>query len=346
MRIAHIAPLYEHVPPLRYGGTERIIATLVEGLVARGHDVTLFAAAGSRTPARLVSMVERPLWHDPSVRDRVAPHVRLHAEVFRRAWEFDVIHNHNDYLAFPYLADCPTPVVTTMHGRCDGPELRAVLRSFPEAALVSISRAQQACAPEGSWVGTVHHGIRTERLPFDPLGGDGLVFLGRISPEKGVHVAIDVAVAAGLPLTIAARVDPVDRAYFEQEVRPRLDHPLVRFIGEVGETEKGGLLRSARALLLPIDWPEPFGLVMIEAMACGTPVVARPYGSAPEIVAHGLTGFLADSLPDLVAAVRDAVRLDRAVCRQRVETCFGVGAMVEGYERIYRRMLAPERATA
>ncbi len=346
MRIAHIAPLFERVPPARYGGTERVVATLVDELVARGHDVTLFAAGGSRTRGRLVPVVPAPLWHDPSVRDVVAPHVRLHAEVFRRAREFDVIHNHNDYFAFPHLATCPTPVVTTMHGRCDLRELRALFRLFPEAALVSISRAQQACAPEARWVGTVHHGLRVEGIPFNPRGGEGLVFLGRLSPEKGPHVAIDVAIAAGLPITLAARVDPSDRAFFEREIEPRLGHPLVRYVGQVDDAGKARLLGSARAVILPIDWPEPFGLVMIEAMACGTPVVARPFGSAPEIVVHGVTGFLADDVAGLVAGVRAAARLDRAAVRRHVETRFSVEAMVDGYEQIYRGMLAAERATA
>ena len=287
-----------------------------------------------------------PLWHDKKVRDTVAPHFRLHAEVFRRAHEFDLIHNHNDYFAFPYLATSPTPVITTMHGRCDLPELHEVIRTFPEAALVSISRAQQAFLPDANWVGCVYHGLRLDRFPFNPHGGEGLVFLGRISPEKAPHVAIDVAVKAGLPLVIAARLDPQDREYFEREVKPRLDHPLVRYIGQVDDAEKARLLGSARALILPIDWPEPFGLVMIEAMACGTPVVTRPVGSAPELVVHGVTGFLAEDLDGLVAGVRAAASLDRAACRRHVESRFSVAGMVEGYERIYRSMLGGRRARA
>jgi glycosyltransferase involved in cell wall biosynthesis len=346
MRIAQIAPLYEQVPPIRYGGSERIIHYLTEVLVARGHDVTLFASGGSRTSARLVPVVPAPLWHDPSARDLVAPHVRMHAGVFARAADFDVIHNHNDYFPFPYLAHSATPVVTTMHGRCDLPELQALLRVFPEARLVSISEAQQACDPDASWIGTVHHGLPVEHYRFDPEGGKGLLFLGRISPEKGPHVAIDVAVAAGLPLTIAARIDPVDRPFFEREVRPRLEHPLVRFVGEVDDAGKQRLLGRACALLLPIDWPEPFGLVMIEAMACGTPVVARPVGSAPELVVDGVTGFLADDRDGLVAAVRAAHRIDRAACRRHVEARFSVSVMTDRYERLYRRLAAERRVPA
>lgn len=346
MRIAQLAPLFERVPPVRYGGTERVIHYLTEALVARGHDVTLFASGDSRTSARLVPVVPRALWHDPSVRDFVAPPVRMHAEVFARAREFDIIHNHNDYFPFPYIARSPVPVVTTMHGRCDLPELKALLRVFPEARLVSISDAQQACHPEGNWVGTIHHGLPLERYRFDPEGGEGLLFLGRISPEKAPHVAIDVAVAAGLPLTIAARIDPCDRPFFEREVRPRLEHPLVSFVGEADDAEKQRLLGRARALLLPIDWPEPFGLVMIEAMACGTPVVTKPLGSAPELVVDGVTGFLADDLEGLVAAVHEAGRLDRLACRRRVEARFGASAMTDRYERLYRRLLMERQVPA
>jgi glycosyltransferase involved in cell wall biosynthesis len=346
VRIAQVAPLFQRVPPVQYGGTERVMYNLVEGLVARGHDVTLFASGDAQTSARLVPVVPKPLWFDPSVRDVVAPHFTLHRQVFARAREFDVIHNHNDYYAFPYLRTSPTPVVTTMHGRCDLPELQAVLEVFPEAMLVSISNSQRASFPEGNWVGTVHHGLDLGRYPFNPRGGEGLVFLGRISPEKAPHVAIDVAIEAGLPLTIAARVDPSDRPFFEREVKPRLDHPLVRFVGEVDDAEKVRLLGSSRALLLPLDWPEPFGLVMIEAMACGTPAVVRPCGAAPEIVADGVTGFLASARAQLVAAVRAADRIDRAACRQRVEERFSVRSMVDGYEAIYRRLAAARRLTA
>ncbi len=343
MRIAQVTPLFEQVPPVRYGGTERVVYNLTEALVARGHDVTLFASGDSRTSARLVPVVPRALWHDPGVRDVIAPHVRMHAEVAARAAEFDLIHNHNDYFAFPYVGRLPTPILTTMHGRCDLPELQQLLAVFPEAPLVAISHAQQACAPEANWIGTVHHGLPVERYRFDPDGGEELVFLGRISPEKAPHVAIDVAVAAGMPLTIAARVDPTDRPYFEREVAPRLAHPLVRFVGQVDDAEKQRLLGRARALLLPLNWPEPFGLVMIEAMACGTPVIARPLGSAPELIVDGVTGFLAEGLDGLVAAVRAAGRLDRAACRRHVETHFSVATMAERYERLYRRLVAQRR---
>ncbi|HWP34076.1 MAG TPA: glycosyltransferase family 4 protein [Thermodesulfobacteriota bacterium] len=346
MRIAQVAPLFERVPPLRYGGTERVVSYLTEALVARGHQVTLFASGDSRTSARLVPVVPRALWHDETVRDRIAPHVRQHAEVFARAAEFDVIHTHTDYFAFPYLAQSPAPVLTTMHGRCDLPEVQAVLRTFTEARLVAISQAQRDSCPGASWVGVVHHGLPVTRYRFDPEGGERLLFLGRIAPEKAPQLAIDVAVEAGLPLTIAARVDPADRQFFEQEVRPRLAHPLVRFIGEVDDAEKQRLLGRSLALLVPLDWPEPFGLVMIEAMACGTPVVARPLGAAPEVVVDGETGYLADSRAGLVAAVRRAARLSRLACRRHVEAHFTVERMAERYEQLYRRLLAERRPAA
>lgn len=339
VRIAQVAPLFEAVPPGRYGGTERVVHFLTEALVARGHDVTLYASGESRTSARLRPMSDCALWRLRR-RDPTPWRVRMHAEVFARAGEYDVIHNHDDWLALPFLDASPTPVVTTVHGRVDLPELRALLGDFPRAALVAISDAQRASLPGASWVATVHHGLPVEAIPFSAAGGEPLVFLGRMSPEKGADVAIDVAVAAGLPLILAARIAPDERAFFDERVRPRLGHPLVRFIGEVDETQKRSLLGSARALLSPIDWPEPFGLVMIEAMACGTPVVTRPCGAAPEIVRHGVTGFLASDRDGLVEAVRAAGRLDRAACRRHVERRFSAQAMAARYERLYET-LAP-----
>jgi glycosyltransferase involved in cell wall biosynthesis len=282
-----------------------------------------------------VPMVPRALWQDGSSDDPVLAHIRMHGEVFRRAAEFDVIHTHTEYFAFPHIAHSPTPVVTTIHGRVDIPDLRATFRLFPEACLVSISRAQRADAPEASWVGTVHHGLPLEDYEFDPDGGEDLVFLGRMNPEKAPEVAIDVAVAASVSIVLAGRIEPGHQMFFEREVRPRLDHPLVRYVGEVGEEEKQRLLRGARALLFPIDWPEPFGLVMAEAMACGTPVVARPKGAAPEVVVHGVTGFLADRREALVEAVRAVRSLERADCRRHMEMHFSVNTMTRGYEQVY-----------
>ncbi len=344
MRIAQVAPLYVPVPPDRYGGTERVIHDLTEALVARGHEVTLFASGDSRTSARLVPAVPRALWRDASA-DAVAAHFRMHAEVFALAAEFDVIHTHTDYFAFPYIARSPAAVLTTLHGRTDAPELRALLRLFPEAHIVCISRSQERLVPEANRSATVYHGLPLEHYRFDASGGEGLLFLGRMSPEKAPHVAIDVAVAAGMPLTLAGRIDPVNRDYFEREVRPRLAHPSIRFAGEVSDEERLELLRGARALLFPIDWPEPFGLVMAEAMACGTPVVARPKGAAPEVVVHGVTGFLADTHAQLVEAAHATSRLDRAACRRHVEANFSVAAMVARYEEVYCAYLTPRRSS-
>jgi glycosyltransferase involved in cell wall biosynthesis len=355
MRIAQVAPLFVPIPPQNYGGTERVIHDLTEALVARGHDVTLFASGDSQTSARLAAAVPRGLWREhASAEASAAAHFRMHAEVFRHAAEFDVIHTHTEYLSLPYIRQSPAAVLTTLHGRVDVPELRAIFRLFPEARLVSISRAHQAQAPEVSWAGSVHHGLALERYAFNPIGGEGLVFLGRMCPEKAPQEAIDVALAAGVPLTLAGRIDPLERAFFEREVRTRLDRPRVRFIGEVGDKRKELLLGRARALIFPIDWPEPFGLVMAEAMACGTPVIARPCGAAPELIVDGVTGFLADSREALIEAVREVGCLDRAACRRHIEKNFSVATMTERYEEIYagllkrseRRMAAGARASA
>ncbi|MFL6566540.1 MAG: glycosyltransferase family 4 protein [Burkholderiales bacterium] len=343
MRVAQVAPLVLPVPPGQYGGTERVIHNLCEALVSRGHEVTLFASGDSDTSARLAPAVPKALWKDAPIPDPIAPVLRMHAEVFRRAHEFDVIHTHTDYFAFPFARESMAPVLSTLHSRLDIPHYPEMLQLFPEVHLVAISRSQQSQAPGANWAGTVHHGLAIDDYEFDPKGGEGLVFLGRLSAEKAPHSAIDVAVQAGVPLTVAGRVDRGEREYFEREVVPRLSHPLVRFVGQVGDREKQALLRNARALLFPIDWPEPFGLVMIEAMACGTPVIARPKGAAPEVLAHGVTGLLADSHDELVAAVAKVRSLDRAACRRRVEENFSVDAMADRYECIYSEVASRKR---
>jgi glycosyltransferase involved in cell wall biosynthesis len=339
MRIAQVAPLSLPVPPGRYGGTERVVYDLVEGLVARGHDVTLFASGDSRTSARLVSTVPCALWQETAA-DPIAADFLQHAEVFRRAAEFDIIHTHTSYRAFPYIEQSPAAVVTTLHGRLDTPQMQAILQIHPQARLVSISRAQQASAPDAAWAASIHHGLALHDYPFDPHGGEGLLFLSRMAPEKAPHVAIDLAVEAGMTLTLAGRVDPIDKAYFQRDVQPRLGHPLVRFAGEVSDEQKLQLLRGARALVFPIDWPEPFGLVMTEAMACGTPVIARPKGAAPEVIVDGVTGFLADSREALLRAVKTVHGLDRAACRRHVETNFSAAAMTGRYEALYGTLRA------
>jgi glycosyltransferase involved in cell wall biosynthesis len=339
LRIAQIAPLAVPVPPSEYGGTERVIYDLTEGLVARGHDVTLFASGDSETSGRLVPAVPQALWKEKDLTDPVAALFRMHADVFSRAAHFDLIHTHTDYFAFPYAKYSSVPVVTTLHGRLDIPDMAEMLRVLREPYLVSISRSQRSQVPDAHWAGTVHHGIVVENYRFDACGGEGLVFLGRFAPEKGAHLAIDVAIAAGVPLTLAGRIPPEEQSYFDREIRPRLAHRLISFVGEVGDEEKQKLLCNARALIFPIDWPEPFGLVMVEAMACGTPVIATPKGSAPEVIADGVTGILASSEQALVEAVAKVAAIDRMACRRHVEKQFAVARMVGRYERIYRQVL-------
>jgi glycosyltransferase involved in cell wall biosynthesis len=347
MRIAQVAPLYEAVPPALYGGTERVVSLLTEELVRRGHDVTLFASGDSVTSARLAAVTERALRLDASNREVLAAEIIRQLDlVFGNARDFDLIHCHVDYLAYPFAGLVATPTLHTVHGRLDLAYLEPIYRQFKHVPLVSISDAQRApLAGLGlTWAGTVHHGLDPERFTFSPEPGDYLAFLGRLSPEKQPDVAIEVAKRAGLPLRIAAKVDAADREYFERVVAPLLDDPLIEFIGEIGDADKAAFLGGARALLFPIDWPEPFGLVMIEAMACGTPVIARPCGSVPEVVRPGVSGFIADSIPELVDAVKRIDTLDRARCRRAFERRFSVARMVDGYEAVYRRACARPRA--
>jgi glycosyltransferase involved in cell wall biosynthesis len=347
MRIAQVAPLFESVPPRLYGGTERIVSYLTEELVSRGHDVTLFASGDSSTRATLVPVVERAMRFDVARRDVLAAEfIRQLGRVFSHAADFDVIHCHVDYLAFPFEGLTPTPTVHTVHGRLDLPHLLPVYRQFRSVPLVSISDAQRApLEPLGvRWAGTVYHGLPLERYAFAPRDAGYLAFLGRLSPEKQGDLAIEIARRVGIPLRIAAKVDSTDQEYFEHVIAPLLDDPLVEFLGEIGDDEKPAFLGGARALLFPIDWPEPFGLVMIEAMACGTPVIARPCGSVPEVVDDGRTGFLRDTLVELAEAVKRLDEIDRAACRQHVETRFSAARMAEDYERVYRRLGARRRA--
>ncbi|HSE03915.1 MAG TPA: glycosyltransferase family 4 protein [Methylomirabilota bacterium] len=345
MRIAHVAPLYERVPPALYGGTERVVAYLVEEQARRGHDVTLFASGDSRTSGTLVAPIPRALRLDQGGGEPLAPHMVEMAQVFEHAEDFDLIHCHVDYLAFPFTRLVPTPTVHTLHGRLDLPHVRPLMSHFGEVPLVSISNAQRRPLEDLdlAWVATVHHGLPLET--YRPGSGRGgyLAFLGRISPEKRPDLAIGAARRAGLPLKIAAKVDAVDRLYFEREIEPLLADPLIEYLGEIAEADKPALLGGAAALLFPIDWPEPFGLVMIEALACGTPVIARPYGSVPEIVTPGRTGFIADTVDELAEAVRHLDRIDRAACRREAEKRFSVERMVDGYEAVYAELDAGAR---
>ena len=340
LRIAQVAPLYERVPPALYGGTERVVAYLTEELVRRGHRVTLFASGDSETNARLIAPAEKALRLNPDAEDRLSPHVIELGQVIEHATEFDLIHCHVDYLAFPLSQFAPTPTVHTLHGRLDQPEQVAVFRQFHDVPLISISNAQREPLRHlgVNWLGTVYHGLPRDAYTYAPRGGPYLAFLGRLAPEKRPDLAIEVAKRAGLPLKIAAKVDDADRAYFEREIKPLLDHPLIELVGEIGDEQKSEFLGGALALLFPIDWPEPFGLVMVEAMACGTPVIARPFGSVPEILESGRTGLIGDTVEELVEAVKRIETIERAECRQEFERRFTVERMVDDYEAIYRSL--------
>lgn len=340
MRIAQISPLYESVPPERYGGTERVVAYLTEELIRRGHDVTLFASGDSRTRARLVPGSPTALRLAEKIRDPLGYHLCMLDEVVCCAREFDVIHSHADYLAYPFLAHCPTPSVSTLHGRLDLADLEPIYRRFPTMPVVSISDAQRLPLPRCNWVRTVHHGLPPDELELRTNPGRHLVFLGRVSPEKRVDRAIEIARRANLPLRIAAKVDPSDRGYFEHVIEPMLGHPLIEFIGEIGPSEKNDFLGNALALLFPIDWPEPFGLVMIEAMACGTPVIAFRGGSVVEVVEDGVSGFIVDSIDEAVDAIGRVGEIDRRDCRAWFEERFPVGRMVDDYLGVYERVMS------
>ena len=335
LRIAQVAPLYESVPPKLYGGTERVVSYLTEELVRQGHRVTLFASGDSRTSAELVSVCDRALRleHEPTA--ALALHALLIEAAFARADVFDVIHCHTDSIHFPLARRCPIPVITTLHGRLDIAGLDRLHREFAELPLVSISDAQRAPLPWASWAGTVHHGLPLElhRPHYD--AGRYLVFLGRISPEKRLDRAIAIAQRAALPLKIAAKIDAADREYFAAHIQPLLSDPGVEYLGEIDECAKMQLLGGALALLFPIDWPEPFGLTMIEAMACGTPVIAFDRGSVPEVVDPGITGFIVTSVDEAVACVQRARGLDRRRCRRQFESRFSAERMAREYCSIY-----------
>ena len=344
MRIAQVSPLYEAVPPRLYGGTERVVSFLTEELVAMGHDVTLFASGDSRTTAKLEPMCEEALRLDPNIRDRMAPHMMMMEAIRDRVDEFDIIHFHNDYLPFSLFSRQPTPFVTTIHGRLDLPEFVDIYGSFPKVPLVSISDSQRAPVPNVNWVRTVHHGLPTNILTPRPVKQDYLAVLGRVSPEKGVDKAIHIAGKAGLRVKIAAKVDAADQEYFDTVVKPLTKLPHVEFIGEINEMQKPDFLSAAHALIFPIDWPEPFGLVMIEAMACGTPVITYERGSVPEVIEDGLTGFITRDEADAVRAVNRIGELDRAKVRARFEERFSARRMAEDYISVYEELAARPRA--
>jgi glycosyltransferase involved in cell wall biosynthesis len=339
IRIAQVAPLVETVPPEHYGGTERIVSYLTEALVRLGHDVTLFASGGSETSATLVPVSEQSLRSDPSVKDPTTRSIVEIEEVLKRREDFDIVHFHDGYVHFPLARHLQIPAVTTTHGRMDLPDLVPIFQEFGDLPLISISNQQRNPLPFANWIATVQHGLPEELYSFRPEPEDYIAFIGRICPEKRPDRAIEIAKRAGIRLKIAAKVDKVDAAYFESEIKPLLDSSLIEFIGEVNEPDKNVLLGGARALIFPIDWPEPFGLVMIESLACGTPVIAFNCGSVPEVLESGKTGFIVESVPEAVEAFGRIDQISRSVCRQEFERRYTSTQMAQNYLSAYEQVL-------
>ncbi len=340
MRIAQVSPLFEAVPPKLYGGTERVVHSLTEELVAMGHDVTLFASGDSITTATLAPMRREALRLDPTVRDWVAYYTKMVEMIYRRADEFDVIHFHIDYFPLSLFSRQRTPFLTTLHGRLDLTEFKEIYETFPHAPFVSISNHQRRPIPSLNWVRTVLHGMPEKRLmPVPGKKQEYFAFLGRVSPEKGLDRAIAIAARADVKLKIAAKIDVADRAYYESEIKPLLSQGHVEFIGEIDDSQKPEFLSGAHALLFPIDWPEPFGLVMIESMACGTPVIAYNCGSVPEVIDHGLTGFIVPDEDAAVSAISRLGELDRTAIRRRFEQRFTARRMAEDYVDVYEELI-------
>ncbi len=340
MRIAQISPLHESVPPRLYGGTERVVSYLTEELVRAGHEVTLFASGDSRTSARLVPLCESALRLNPSMRDPAAHHFLLMEKVLKYEDEFDIIHSHIDYIGFVLGRRSKVPVVSTMHGRLDYPEHGMMLEEYCEQPIISISNAQRRPVPNRNWLATVYHGLPGDLYSFNANGGGYLAFVGRISPEKKVDTAIEIAMKTGMPLKIAAKVDKADADYFEAVIKHKLDHPLVEFLGELGDRDKEALAGGAAAFLHPVDWPEPFGLSMIEAMACGTPVIARRRGSIPEVVDHGITGYIFERVDEAVSFIKEKLpALSRKRCREWFEKRFLARRMTREYLSIYESIV-------
>jgi glycosyltransferase involved in cell wall biosynthesis len=344
MRIAQVAPLTEAVPPKFYGGTERVVHWLTEELVTLGNDVTLFASGDSQTSGKLEAIWPKALRLDGSVRDPNALHMVMLERVRQKCddEEFDFLHFHLDYYPFSLFIRQPTPFLTTLHGRLDLPEHQPVFTTFSSVPVISISNSQRRPVPQANWVRTIHHGLPERLLTPRPVTPSYLAVLGRIAPEKGVDRAIRIAIRCGIPLRIAAKVDRADQDYYDEIIRPMIDHPLIEYVGEISDNEKSDFLSGAIGLLVPIDWPEPFGLVMIEAMACGTPVVAYNRGSVPEIVDEGLSGFIVEDEISAIAAVDRLSRLDRTIIRRQFEKRFTARRMALEYLDSYRSLLAAD----
>ena len=338
MKIAQVAPLTESVPPRLYGGTERVVSYLTEELTRQGHEVTLYASGDSVTSARLRPVCDRSLRLNTVPGDYLVHHTLLIQQVFNEAYLYDIIHFHIDFIHFPLSRLYRTPQLTTLHGRLDIPDLQKIYREFREMPVVSISHAQRRPLPGANWLATVYNGIPDHIYTFHPKAENYFAFLGRISPEKGIEEAIRIALLAGIELRIAAKVDPVDKLYFKEVIKPKLKEPLINYIGEINEQEKNNFLGNARALLFPINWPEPFGLVMIEAMACGTPIVAYRRGSVPEIMQNGVSGFIAENAREAVEAIHNIDAISRSDCRNVFERRFSSAKMAEKYVHVYQRL--------
>ncbi len=345
MRIAQIAPLFEAVPPKLYGGTERVVYSITEELVAMGHDVTLFASGDSITSAKLEPVWPQALRLDPSIRDWVSTYAILMEYVRQRSDQFDVLHFHVDYWPNSLFSRQDVPFVTTLHGRLDLPEFAAVYRMFPEVPLVSISNNQRSPVPDLGWAATVYHGMPANLLTPQPVSGerDYFAFLGRISPEKGIERAIRIAQACGVTLKVAAKVDKADQEYFDREVAPLLKTGGVEFIGEINDAQKPAFLSGAKAVMFAIDWPEPFGLVMIEAMACGCPVIAFRRGSVPEVMKDGVSGFIVDNVEEAIAACGKLDQIDRTKVRAYFDERFTSRRMAEDYITVYEKLIAAKK---
>jgi glycosyltransferase involved in cell wall biosynthesis len=338
MHIAQVAPLTEAIPPKLYGGTERVVSWLTEELIALGHEVTLYASGDSTTSARLEAVWPRALRLDGSVRDPNALHMMMLERVYQSASDYDFLHFHLDYYPFSLFSRQGTPFVTTLHGRLDLPEHQPVFDTFSSVPVVSISNSQRRPLPQARWVRTVHHGLPVQLLTPKPIKPSYFAFLGRIAPEKGIDRAIRIAQHCGMPLKVAAKVDKVDQDYFDEQIKPMLLHGNVEFIGEIGDREKPEFLSGAVVLLVPIDWPEPFGLVMIEALACGTPVIAFNRGSVPEIIDEGVTGFIVEDINGAIGAVDRLHHLSREKIRRRFEERFTARRMAQDYLSVYRSL--------
>jgi len=339
MRIAQVAPLLESVPPQFYGGTERVVSYLTEELVQQGHDVTLYASGDSHTSAKLHSVVKKAIRLDPNHPDPTAYHIMMLEQISRYSNEFDIIHYHIGVIHFLMSRNLLTPHVTTMHGRLDLPDLQTIFQSFTDIPLISISDNQRLPLSRANWQATVYNGIPMENYTFQKHAGQYLAFLGRISPEKGIEQAIEIAIASGMPLKIAAKIDNSDVDYYQSTIKPLLAHPLIEFIGEINEQQKDAFLGSAYAVLFPIQWPEPFGLVMIESMACGTPVIAFKRGSVPEVMVHGETGFIVNSIDQAIEAIEQIESISRECCRYIFEKRFSSREMANGYLKVYQHAI-------